>query len=58
MAITKPWERPDEPIVFQFTHPGAEHDKYEKIGKDKLLLKPWNTKSWVEHITQEKVYMF
>ena len=31
MTRKKAWQRPDSPIVFQFTHPGKEHDKYEEL---------------------------
>ena len=41
--MLKPWKRPENPIVFQFTHPGDEHGNYYKLKDTKIQFKLWNT---------------
>lgn len=47
------WKRPNEPIVFQFVHPGESHDKSIEICKN-TYLKLWNTQKKVSSSTTHK----
>ena len=57
MTRKKAWQRPDSPIVFQFTHPGKEHDKYEEIGRKNVFLKPWNTQTVGKTTSHRRKYL-
>lgn len=53
----KTWERPDKPIVFQFTHPGSEHDEYIELKNRKELFKLWNVQKIDAKSTHKRKYL-